>query len=169
MKLDIACGQNKQHGFTGIDIAPGEGVDIVWDLEKYPWEPIKDGSCEEVYITHYVERTVDLFHFMDEIWRICSPNAKVTVISPYYTSIQAQQDPRHVRTISESTWNYFNEQARKQIFSGQQEIKSNFDVIKMLVFFNPPWDKKSDEAREFAKSHYWNVVSEIFVELKAIK
>ena len=33
MKLDIACGQNKQKGFKWVDIAPGEGVDFVWDLE----------------------------------------------------------------------------------------------------------------------------------------
>jgi hypothetical protein len=37
------------------------------------------------------------------------------------------------------------------------------------VFFAPPWDKKTEEARQFAQQHYWNVVSDICVELKVIK
>ncbi|MGC9610979.1 MAG: hypothetical protein ABSE68_02050 [Minisyncoccia bacterium] len=169
MKLDVACGINKQKGFKSIDIVPSPEIDFVWDLEKYPWEPIRNNSCEEIYVRHYAERTKDLFRFMDEVWRICEPNAKITIISPYYTSIQAWQNPQHARAISENTWNYFNEQAREQILPGQHQIKSNFDVLKMMIFFNPPWDKKSDEAREFAKQHYWNVVSDMLVELKAIK
>ena len=60
MKLDIACGQNKQKGFTGVDIAPGNGVDIVWDLEQFPWTPFKDNSVEEFYVSHYAEHTKDL-------------------------------------------------------------------------------------------------------------
>ncbi|MFN7088329.1 MAG: methyltransferase domain-containing protein, partial [Candidatus Paceibacteria bacterium] len=112
MKLDIACGQNKQPGFKGVDIAPGPGVDFVWDLEKYPWEPFKDDSVEEVYVSHYAEHTKDLMKFMDEIWRICIPDAKVTIIGPYYTSIRAWQDPTHTRALSEATWIYFNKDWR---------------------------------------------------------
>jgi hypothetical protein len=38
-----------------------------------------------------------------------------------------------------------------------------------MLYFNDPWDKKSDEARQFAQQHYWNAVSDIVVELKVIK
>ena len=41
MKLDIACGNNKQKGFKGVDIVPGDGVDFVWDLEQYPWDVVR--------------------------------------------------------------------------------------------------------------------------------
>ncbi|MFA6135855.1 MAG: hypothetical protein WC705_00600 [Candidatus Paceibacterota bacterium] len=169
MKLDIACGQNKQKGFTGIDIAPGPGVDIVWDLEKYPWGPIKDNSVEEVYVSHYAEHTKDLMKFMDEIWRICTHDAKITILGPYYTSIRAWQDPTHTRVLSEATWMYFNKDWRVANKLDHYPIKSNFNVDKMAVFFNPPWDKKSEEARQFAQQHYWNVVSDMLVELKVIK
>ena len=53
-KLDLACGGAKKEGFTGVDIADIEGVDIVHDLNIYPW-PFEDGSVEEINCSHYVE------------------------------------------------------------------------------------------------------------------
>lgn len=169
MKLDLACGQNKRAGFKGVDLVAGPGVDFVWDLEKYPWEPFKDNSIEEIHVSHYAEHTLDLMKFMDEIWRIAAPEAKVTIIGPYYTSIRAWQDPTHTRVLSEATWLYYNKQWREINKLDHYPIKSDFAVDKILTFFNPPWDKKTEEARQFAQQHYWNVVSDILVELRAVK
>lgn len=169
MKLDLACGQNKQQGFKGVDIAPGPGVDFVVDLEKFPWKEFEDGSVEEIYCSHYVEHVPDLMKFMNEVWRICEDNAKVVFVAPYYTSIRAWQDPTHKRAISEATWPYFNEDWRKANKLDHYPIKSNFEIKNMVVFFNPPWDKKTEEARIFAQQHYWNVISDMIIELKAIK
>ncbi len=169
MKLDIACGQRKEKGFKGVDIAPLPNVDFVWDLEKYPWEPFPDNSCEEILISHYAEHAKDLIRFMDEVWRIAKPDAKVTITTPYYTSIRAWQDPTHVRAFSEVTWLYFSQQKRTEAKLEHYDMRADFDIVNTMVFFNPPWDKKSDEAREFAKNHYWNVITDMVVELKALK
>lgn len=169
MKLDLACGQNKAKGFKGVDIAPGEGVDFVWDLEKFPWEPFEDNSVSEINISHYLEHTKDLLKFMDEVWRICEDGAKVTIVSPYYTSIRAWQDPTHTRAISEATFLYFQKKWREENKLDHYPIKCDFQVVNIAVFFNPPWDKKSEEAKAFAAQHYFNVVSDILIELKAIK
>lgn len=169
MKLDLACGQNKAKGFKGVDIAPGEGVDFVWDLEKFPWTPFEDYSVSEVNISHYLEHTKDLLKFMDEVWRICEDGAKVTIVSPYYTSIRAWQDPTHTRAISEATFLYFQKEWREMNKLNHYPITCDFEVTKMMVFFNPPWDKKSEEARQFAQQHYFNVISDIMIELKAKK
>ncbi|MEK7465280.1 MAG: hypothetical protein AAB631_00720 [Patescibacteria group bacterium] len=169
MKLDIACGQNKQKGFKGIDIAPGPDVDFVWDLEQFPWEPIKNDSVTEVHVSHYAEHTKDLMKFMNEVYRVCCDGAKVTIVGPYYASIRAWQDPTHTRALSEATWMYYNQNWLKANKLDHYPIKCNFDVINMVVFFNPPWDKKSEEARQFAQQHYWNVISDMLVELRVVK
>jgi hypothetical protein len=62
VKLDIACGQAKKEGFIGVDIARLPGVDIVHDLEQFPW-PFDDNSIEEARCSHYVEHTKDLLNF----------------------------------------------------------------------------------------------------------
>jgi hypothetical protein len=169
MKLDIACGQNKQRGFKGVDISPGEGVDFVWDLEKFPWEPFKDNSVEEVHCSHYLEHTPDIIKFMEEVWRICVDGAKVTFYCPYYTSIRAWQDPTHKRVISEATFLYYDKDWRKANRLDHYPIHCNLKPDKIAVFFNQPWDKKTEEARQLAAQHYWNVVSDLMVELKVIK
>ena len=169
IKLDIACGQNKQRGFKGVDIAPGPGVDFVCDLEKFPWKPFEDDSVEEVYCSHYLEHAPDWMKFMDEVWRICQHGAKATFLCPYYTSIRAWQDPTHRRAISEATFLYSDKDWRAANKLDHYPIKCNFKVEKIILFFNPPWDKKTDEAKQFAQQHYFNVVSDILVELRAVK
>lgn len=169
IKLDIACGQNKREGFVGVDIAPGPGVDVVWDLEKYPWEPFKDNSVKEIYVSHYAEHTKDLMKFMDEMWRICEDAAKVIIVGPYYTSIRSWQDPTHTRALSEATWAYFQKSWRKATQLDHYPIISDYEIVNTVLYFNEPWNQKSDEAKQFAIKHYWNVVSDILVELKVKK
>lgn len=168
MKLNLACGKRKLDGFKGVDLRPGDGVDIVCDLEQYPW-PFEDNSVGEIYISHYAEHTKDLMKFMNELWRVCENEAKVTIVGPYQTSMQAWADPTHTRVLSEATWAYYNKAWREREMLDHYPITCNFEIGKAVVFFRPPWDKKSEEARRFAKEHYWNVISEICVELKAIK
>ena len=85
--------QNKREGFKSVGDVAGKNVDFVFDLEKFPWTQFKDNSVEEVSVYHYAEYTKDLIKFMEEIWRICEEEAKVTIVAPYYTSLGAWQDP----------------------------------------------------------------------------
>jgi len=52
--LDLGCGGNKQPGTIGMDIRPLEGIDIVHDIEKFPY-PLPDGCCTLVYASHVIE------------------------------------------------------------------------------------------------------------------
>jgi len=107
--LDIACGGNKQKGFVGIDIRPEPGVDIVHDLEKFPW-PIEDESCLIVMGSHIIEHikpwlTIDFFN---EIWRIMKPNGQLMLSTPYGGSAGFWQDPTHCNGFTETTFWYFD-------------------------------------------------------------
>ncbi len=53
-KLDLACGDRKQEGFIGVDRCSIQGVDIVHDLETYPW-PFENESIDEIFCSHYIE------------------------------------------------------------------------------------------------------------------
>jgi hypothetical protein len=48
-------------------------------------------------------------------------------------------------------------------------ITCDYEVTNLLLFFNEPWNQKSEEARAFAAKHYYNVVSDLMVELKVKK
>lgn len=54
IRLDIGCGDNKQQGFVGMDIRPGKQVDIVHDVEKFPW-PLPDECTIIAMASHLLE------------------------------------------------------------------------------------------------------------------
>lgn len=54
IKLDIGCGENKQEGFIGMDVRPFKGVDIVQNLEKFPWI-LPDNSVSMAVASHVLE------------------------------------------------------------------------------------------------------------------
>lgn len=168
VKYDLACGQNKQEGFIGVDQEKIDGVDIVCDLLAYPW-PIESDSADELFCSHFVEHLVDLCGFMDECWRILKDGGKIVLIHPYQTSTRAWQDPTHKRAINEVTWYYFNAEWRAMQKLDHYPVKCDFDVEVITASYNEPWNLKSEEARQFAMMHYWNVVSDLTVTLKAKK
>lgn len=163
IKLDIACGADKQAGFVGIDIAPIPGVDFVHDLETFPW-PLEDESVIEAVCLHYVEHTKNLIAFVEELYRVMRKGALCTVRAPYYTSIRAWQDPTHTRAITENTFLYFNAQWRQANGLAHYPIRSDFDcAISFLV--DPVWGNVSEKERTFAMRHYFNVIHDIQVRL----
>lgn len=165
-KLDIAAGQSCQEGFTGIDIAPT--TDIRHDLNVYPW-PIKDECVEEAFCSHFVEHVADLNAFMDEVHRILKPDAQIRIVHPHLRSDRAFQDPTHVRFIPEATWHYYSREWRETNKLDHYPIDCDFRVEQMLFSgFHGDWGLRSDVARNFALTHYWNVAVDLVVDLRKV-
>lgn len=57
VKIDLGCGANRIPGFIGVDIRAVPGVDVVVDLEKFPW-PIPDECASTVACSHVLEHIV---------------------------------------------------------------------------------------------------------------
>jgi predicted SAM-dependent methyltransferase len=163
VRVSLACGQRKPEGFLGIDISEMEGVDIVHDLNVYPW-PFEDDSVDEFECSHFIEHVADLMAFMDEVHRTLKPGGKMSVVAPYYSSIRAWQDPTHVRAISEASFLYYNKEWRTTNGLDHYPIKSDFDFVYGYAL-DPAWQNRSEEARSFAIKHYINVVTDIYVTL----
>ena len=87
-KLNIGCGTAIKKGYVNLDKENIKGVDVVHDLDKYPW-PFPNNHFEEVYSQDVIEHVKDLFKAMDEIHRICKKDAIVRLIVPYWHSSSA--------------------------------------------------------------------------------
>lgn len=112
IKLDIGCGENKQQGgFVGMDIRELEGVDIVHDVEVFPW-PLPDESVVQAVCSHLVEHInphrFGFVNWMNELWRVMKPEAWVAISCPYAFSPGFAQDPTHCNMINEVTFTYFD-------------------------------------------------------------
>ncbi|MDT9270898.1 MAG: protein arginine N-methyltransferase [Limnospira sp. PMC 1234.20] len=96
--VDLGCGLCKPKGYVGVDKLPGKGVDIVADLtQKFPFP---DNSVDKIRAYDCIEHLPFPIHTMNEIWRICKPNAQVDILVPSTDGRGAFQDPTHV-----SFWN----------------------------------------------------------------
>lgn len=87
-KLQIGCGAFPKKGYINLDKERLNGVDVVHDLDKYPW-PFPNDYFEEVYGRDVIEHVQDLFKAMDEIRRISRDGAVVRLIVPYWHSSSA--------------------------------------------------------------------------------
>lgn len=106
--LDIGCGSNKTPGAVGMDIHPYEGVDIVHNLEKYPW-PQSDSEYDKVVCSHVIEHIEDITAFMREIHRITKPGGEVFFATPHFSSANSWTDPTHRKHLSLQWYKLFTE------------------------------------------------------------
>jgi len=107
--LDIGSGQNKQKGFVGMDKRRLKGVDIVHDVEKFPW-PIKNEEVIQALASHLIEhiKPWKFLDFMNEVWRVLKLESQFFISMPYGSSKGFQQDPTHCNMCNEVTWQYFD-------------------------------------------------------------
>lgn len=108
--LDLGCGEAKRSPrFVGIDKRKLPGVDIIHDLETFPW-PLPDECCISIIASHLVEHikpwlTIDFFN---EAWRLLKSGGKMAVSTPYGGSMGYYQDPTHVSPFVPATFQYFD-------------------------------------------------------------
>lgn len=110
--LDVGCGANKQNkDWFGVDYRKLPGVDLVQDLEKFPWA-LPSESFNTALASHVVEH-INPSHgifisFMNEVWRVLKPGGEFIIGAPYATSIGMFRDPTHCNFVNEETWSYFD-------------------------------------------------------------
>jgi predicted SAM-dependent methyltransferase len=53
-KLNVGCGNRILPGYVNIDIVQGPGVDVVHDLNEFPY-PFKDNEFDVIYADNVIE------------------------------------------------------------------------------------------------------------------
>jgi SAM-dependent methyltransferase len=168
LRLDLACGERKEPGFVGVDQMLYPGVDLVWNLDHYPY-PLPDKSVDEVRCFHFIEHVENLVAFMEELYRIMKPGATGVLAAPFWSHVNTWRDPTHRRGIAEQTLMFFNRDYRERNKKGCYGIKADFEVgysinLDPSINFHPP------AQLEFMKRFCVNVFFDItFTIRKVIK
>lgn len=105
MKLNLGCGHKHRDGFIGVDKYPCDAVDVTADLSGRL--PFDDHAAEEVWMDNVIEHIPDLPALMREIHRVCRAGARLTVITPHYSSNASWREPTHVHHLSYFSMDYF--------------------------------------------------------------
>jgi SAM-dependent methyltransferase len=108
-KLNLGCGADIRKGYVNLDFVNQPGVDVVYDMNKFPW-PFKDNEFDEVYCSHVLEHVDNLEKVMKEIKRICRNSARIIIRTPHFSCGVSYRDPTHKRMFSYFTFDYFEDE-----------------------------------------------------------
>lgn len=177
--LDVGCGKNKVLDAIGMDCLALPGVDVVHDLNSFPY-PLATNSVDEIQINHVLEHLPDVIATMEELWRIAKPDAAIHIRVPHFTGILAWKDPTHRRSFTSESFGYFGENgysfythARFQVvrirLQYSTQSKNGRWIARLLT---RPIQWLLDRHPTFGERHVAYLVGgidEIQVTLKAIK
>ena len=138
MKLNLGAGGDIKDGWINHDLAYIPGIDVVHDLNKYPW-PWPDNSVDEIKIHDVLEHLNDFILAMEEIWRVLKPGGMVYISVPYYNSWSFAADPTHKRGFHEITFRFFDPESsycKSRFYYTNARFKIE-DEVFILAPFNP--------------------------------
>ncbi len=171
-KLDIGCGTNKAPGFYGMDQRAFPGVDIVHDINQYPW-PIESDSLDEVHCSHFLEHlnhdsdSPQRVQFMNELYRVLKMGGKATIITPHWASNRAYGDFTHAnKPVSEMFYYYINKEWRR-VNAPDNDIEWNPKGYNCN--FSATWGysmrediaQRNSEYQQFAMANYKEACNDI--------
>jgi SAM-dependent methyltransferase len=150
MKLNLGCGKDikkstENEKWVNMDVAKLPGVDVVWNIDKYPW-PFKANTFDEVYASHVLEHVEDFMKCLEELHRVCKKDAKIFVKVPIFPSVYAMTDPTHKHFITYFTFEYFKPGAHYEYYS-----KAKFNIVRRKIIFS--WNKYLQWMNFFVNLH----------------
>lgn len=165
-RANLGCGKDIRPGYVNVDGKRLRGVDVRVDLSRFPW-PFRDNAFDEVLAIHVVEHLPDTIRVMEEIHRITSPGATVTIEVPHYKHSNAYKDPTHVRLFTEETFDYFGKDDRSYY------TQARFRVAKIEKVYDYHVDRyirrPFPRLLKYVEKYFDNTVEKIIFTLKTEK
>jgi DNA modification methylase len=133
-KLNLGCGADIRKGYDNLDFVKNQGVNIVWNLNKFPY-PIKDNTYDEIYARFILEHLDDLSGCLKEWHRILKPKGKLTIEVPYDSSYSTWSNFQHKRGFNLKTFNMFSKNACKKVKTNDYGLGFSFSALKQRLWF----------------------------------
>jgi len=106
-KLNLGCGNDIRPGWLNLDLLELPGVDMVWDLNRFPY-PFEEDTFDSIFSSHVLEHLEDLINVMAELRRITRPGGTIRLELPHFSCGVSHRDPTHKRLFSYFTFEYFH-------------------------------------------------------------
>jgi len=130
-KINLGSGKDIKKDYLNIDSVKLNGVDLVLNLNKYPW-PLKSDYFEEIYADNILEHLDSIIKPMEEIWRVSTNKARIIIKVPSFPGVNSAADPTHKQFFTYTSLDYFRKEDNLNYYS-----KARFKIInKKLIFHN---------------------------------
>ncbi|OYT40915.1 MAG: hypothetical protein B6U86_03390 [Candidatus Altiarchaeales archaeon ex4484_43] len=109
--LDVGCGERKKEiedaDVVGVDSIALPGVDVVHDLDRFPW-PFNDDEFDLVIMDDVLEHLSDTLKVIEELHRITRDHGLIKISVPHYTSDNYYTDITHKRAFTSRSFDFFD-------------------------------------------------------------
>jgi SAM-dependent methyltransferase len=109
-RLHLGCGHAIKAGWVNLDSARLPGVDVVHDVEQFPW-PFEDESFDHIAAFQLLEH-VEYIPVLREAHRILRAGGTFEISVPHFTSRNNWADPTHKKLFSIRTFEFFVRDSR---------------------------------------------------------
>jgi SAM-dependent methyltransferase len=106
VKLNLGCGSRPEPGWVNLDSVAQPGVDVVHDLDAFPW-PFEDGEAEEIRAFDVYEHVNHPLEFMAECHRVLHSGGLLFIHTSYWKNRCSYTDPTHKRFLTEDSFDYW--------------------------------------------------------------
>lgn len=166
IKLDLGSGYHREEGFVALDRSEKCEPDILCDLE-IDGIPLPDSCVEEIRAIHILEHCADTIFLINEIWRVCTPGAKVYIVTPHTSSDNSWVDPTHKRSFSERSCSYWDKRSghyNTPNAGADYGVKAMFRELRVTAEVDDEVAAMSAEEQRFAVKFFRNAVRNLIVE-----
>ncbi len=148
-KLHLGCGKSIYPGYINLDIVKGTGVDVVHNLEVFPY-PFKSEQFEIVEAHQVLEHIHNLDGLMKEVARILKKGGKFKIDVPHFSSNSAFMDPTHCRFFAFTTFDFY--------------VKGHFNS-EGYEYSTQHFSRIRRRLRFYKGGYFWNYLVEPFVNV----
>ncbi len=124
-KLNFGCRMGLKEGYDNVD-NNRFGSKKKFDFNKFPY-PIEENKYDYVYSNEMLEHLDEPDRVLEELWRICKPNAIIEIIVPYYNNKGAYSSMEHKHYFSDVTFKLFVEERKSK------DDKVNFEIESLKL------------------------------------
>lgn len=135
LKLNLGSGERRLPGFTNVDCVTVTNPDILADLNE-PLSELPDSCVDAVYARHTLEHVDKLVPLLEELHRVCRPNAEIEIIVPHFSNPYFYSDPTHVRFFGLYSFYYFAEtvdQPRRKVPNFYTPLRFRVESIRFQL------------------------------------
>ncbi len=143
-KLNLGCGSRPIKGYVNIDKFNLKGIDVVHDLNKFPY-PFKDNTFDEIISEGCIEELDDFIKVMEELHRISKNKAKIRIHTPAFPSFRALVHPYTKKIMTYESFDFFENpqsyytKAQFKILKKQWQFatRKSLNWVSLLININP--------------------------------
>jgi predicted SAM-dependent methyltransferase len=112
IRINLGCGNDWKVGYINVDIVDLKGVDMVEDLNQFPY-PFPDEYADEILMKDVIEHLDNPMKVIQECWRILKPEGILKIKVVYWNHHLSYGDPQHKHAFSADYFLFFTGRKRE--------------------------------------------------------